>query len=150
MAFQRPKKQPNFATLKSTLAQTKKTEHPLYQTIQILIERLMQFQGITVEEIADINNSINNVNSVVNNLADKTRTYITKDDETLNLPNSIQLLAGTNVAFDDTVANKRTINVTIPPVSVSDHVPMTLGGEPLEFMSDGDGSSILIEYTPGT
>lgn len=149
MAFRPKKKQPNFATLKSTLAQTKKTENPLYQTIQILIERLMQFQGITVEDLGDINASINNVLSIVNNLADKTRTYLTTGDETLNLPNSVQLLAGTNVTFNDTVPNKRTINVSVPS-SVIDHVPMTLGGEPLEFMSDGDGSSILIEYTPGS
>ena len=146
MAFRPEKKQPNFATLKSTLAQTKGTEHPLYQTIQILIERLMQFQGITVEQLGDVNNSVNDVLSIVNNLADKTRTYITVGDEVIHLPNSVQLLAGSNVTFDDTVPNKRTINVTASP----DHVPMTLGGEPLEFMSDGDGSSILIEYTPGT
>ena len=145
MAFQRPKKQPNFATLKSTLAQTKKTEHPLYQTIQILIERLMQFQGITVEEVADINNSINNVNSVVNNLADKTRTYITVGNEVLHLPNSVQLLAGLNVTFDDTVPNKRTINVTIP--ATADHVPMATGAEPLEIMSDGAGNVFLVGFT---
>jgi hypothetical protein len=145
MAFQRPKKQPNFATLKSTLAQTKNTEHPLYQTIQILIERLMQFQGITVEELGDVNASVNNVLSIVNNLADKTRTYITVADEVLNLPNSVQLLAGLNVTFDDTVPNKRTINVTIP--ATADHVPMATGAEPLEIMSDGAGNVFLVGFT---
>lgn len=146
MAFRPPKKQPNFATLKSTLAQTKGTEHPLYQTIQILIERLMQFQGITVEQLGDVNNSINDVNSVINNLADKTRTYLTVTDETLNLPNSVQLLAGLNVLFDDTVPNKRTINVTIP--SIADHVPLATGAEPLEIMSDGAGNVFLVGFTP--
>jgi len=147
MAFQRPKKQPSFATLKTTLAQagTAHKDNALYQTIQILIERLMQFQGITVEELGDINASVNNVLSIVNNLADKTRTYLTVNDEVLNLPNSVQLLAGLNVTFDDTVANKRTINVNIP--ATADHVPMATGAEPLEIMSDGAGNVFLVGFT---
>jgi hypothetical protein len=39
-------------------------------------------------------------------------TYLTVDDETGDLVNSRQLLAGTNVSFDDGVAGERTINVT--------------------------------------
>jgi hypothetical protein len=145
MAFRPPKKQPDFTGLKTTLAQIGSKDNALYQTIQILIERLAQFQGITVDQLGDVNNSINDVLSIVNNLADKTRTYITTNDETLNLPNSVQLLAGTNVAFDDTVANKRTINVTIPPIA--DHVPMATGAEPLEIMSDGAGNVFLVGFT---
>jgi hypothetical protein len=145
MAFRPKKKQPDFAGLKSTLAQTKQTEHPLYQTIQILIERLMQFQGVTLEDIADINASVNNVVSIVNNLADKTRSYITVNDEVIHLPNSVQLLAGLNVLFDDTVPNKRTINVPIP--ASADHVPMATGAEPLEIMSDGAGQVFLVGFT---
>jgi len=149
MAFQKPKQQPNFATLKSTLAQTKEAEHPLYQTIQILIERLMQFQGITVKDIADINASVNNILSIINTVADKNRTYITETDESLNLPNSRKLVAGSNVTFNIATPNQLRIDVATP-TTATDHVPLCLGGEPLEFMSDGDGSSILIEYTPGT
>jgi hypothetical protein len=37
-------------------------------------------------------------------------TFLTVSDETSDLPNSRQLLAGTNVTFDDTVAGERTIN----------------------------------------
>lgn len=144
MAFTPKAKQPEFASLKTTLAQIKGKDNALYQTIQLLIERLMQFQGITVNDVADINASINNVNSIVNNLADKTRTYITTDDEVLNLPNSVQLLAGLNVTFDDTVPNKRTINVDI---SAADHVPMATGAEPLEIMSDGAGHVFLVGFT---
>jgi hypothetical protein len=29
-----------------------------------------------------------------------------------------------------------------------DHVPMTMGTEPLTFLSDGFGNAIYIEYTP--
>lgn len=37
-------------------------------------------------------------------------TYLTADDETVGLPNSLQLLAGTNITFDDSVPNQRTIS----------------------------------------
>jgi molybdopterin converting factor small subunit len=146
MAFQKPKVQPNFATLKSTLAQVKSKDNALYQTIQILIERLMQFQGITVETEGDINDSINNVNSVVNNLADKTRTYITGDDEVLNLPNSLQLLAGTNITFDTTVPNKLTLNVS---AAVDDYVVLSDGVTPTPLpIDDGFGNFVYVAYTP--
>ncbi len=52
MAFRKPKKQPQFADLIGILAQTKDTENPLYQTVQEIIKRLTQFQGVTVEELA--------------------------------------------------------------------------------------------------
>lgn len=43
--------------------------------------------------------------------ADPNLTYLTEVDESADLPNSRALLAGTNVTFDDTVPNARTINV---------------------------------------
>lgn len=39
-------------------------------------------------------------------------TFLTTADEHATLPNSRELLAGTNVTFDDTVAHQRTINAT--------------------------------------
>lgn len=39
-------------------------------------------------------------------------TYLTVDDETADFVNSRQMLAGTNITFDDTVAGKRTINAS--------------------------------------
>lgn len=113
MAYRPPKKQPQFADLKGILAQTKdKTEPSLYQTVAQIIDRLTQFQSVTLEEIADINNSISSSETIINITANKKATYHTKDDETLNLPNSWQLLAGTGITFDDTVPNKRTISST--------------------------------------
>lgn len=38
--------------------------------------------------------------------------YLTHSDESVALPNSRRLLAGTNVTFDDSVPNERTINTT--------------------------------------
>jgi hypothetical protein len=144
MAFQKPKKQPDFSALKTTLAQIKTSDNALYQTFQILIERLTQFQGITVEGIADINASINNVFSIVSTVADKTRTYITFDDETLNLPNSYQILPGTNITFDTTVPNQLTISAT--GGATEDHVPLATGAEPLEIMSDGACHVFLVGF----
>ena len=39
--------------------------------------------------------------------------YLTRDDEVVALPQSaFNLLAGTGIAFDDSVAHKRTVNNT--------------------------------------
>lgn len=58
MPFRPPKKQPQFADLKGVLSQSKKTDNALYQTVQILIERLMQFQGITVDRLAGVDKEL--------------------------------------------------------------------------------------------
>jgi hypothetical protein len=39
------------------------------------------------------------------------KTYLTDTDESADLANSRRLLAGTNISFDDSVANQRTLNV---------------------------------------
>lgn len=106
MPFKPPKKQPQFADLKGILAQTKETENPLYQTIQVLIERLVQFRAVTIEQIEDVTIPEN----ILQNVATKFATYHTKEDEVAVLPNSWQLLAGPGIVFDDSVPNKRTIS----------------------------------------
>lgn len=113
MAFKPKTKQPEFASLKTVLAQSD-VKAPLYQTIQLLIERLMQMQGVTLQDIADINASINDVNTAINVIEGilKLRTFITLEDETLYLPNSYQVLPGTNITFDTSVDNQLTINAS--------------------------------------
>lgn len=54
MPFRPPKKNPQFADLKGILAQTKDIENPLYQTVQILIDRLSQNQSVNAEQVAAI------------------------------------------------------------------------------------------------
>ena len=49
-------------------------------------------------------------NAISSGLADL--DFLTFSDESADLPNSRQLLAGTFVTFDDSVANQRTVNVT--------------------------------------
>lgn len=131
MAFRKPQKQPEFADLKGILAQTKNTTNPaLYQTIQVLIERLTQFRTVTLEEVADINNSINNSQAILNIVADKKASYITELDEALKLPNSRQLLAGPGITLDYSVPNKLTISSTGGSGSYYD-APLS-DGDPIE------------------
>ena len=52
MAFKPPKKSPQFADLKGILAQVKEIDNPLYQVIQLIIERLTQLNLVTPEELA--------------------------------------------------------------------------------------------------
>lgn len=65
-------------------------------------------------------------------------TYITWTDESARLPNSREELAGTLISFDDTVANKRTINASC-------YMPVNIGEL---FMTIGGGNPLVIPYTP--
>jgi hypothetical protein len=121
MGFTPPQKQPDFATLKATLAQIKEKDNALYRTIKSIIDLLMRFQGITVQELGDINNSINSISSVVNLVPTiKERTFLTELDETLYLPHARRLLAGTNISFDDSVDGERTVNAILTALSTLD------------------------------
>jgi len=58
MAYRPAKKQPQFADLKGILSQSKQTDNALYQTVQILIERLTQLQGNLNEDISSIKEAV--------------------------------------------------------------------------------------------
>ena len=145
MAFRKPKNQPEFADLIGILAQSKDTDNALYQTTQELINRLTQFKVVTTEQLADINNSVNNSITIINLKADKKASYLTDKDESLNFPNSRQLLAGTGITFDDSVPNKRTIKST--GGSGGDHYdcPLT-DGDPIEAeLIFADGECVIVQ-----
>ncbi len=73
-------------------------------------------------------------------------TYITVNNEVPSLPNSRRLLAGTNITFDDTVANQRTINGAATPL---DYVVASDGVTPVPApVDDGFGNFIYVPYTP--
>lgn len=145
MAFRKPKKQPEFADLKGILAQTKKqTESPLYQTVQTLIERLTQFRTVSIEQVADINNSINDTDTIINITANKKATYITETDESLNLPKSRQLLAGTGITLDYSVPNKLTISSSGGSGSYYDS-PLTDGDVDEMELITADGDCIIVQ-----
>lgn len=82
-----------------------KRDNPLFQVINQLIG-LLQDVGNKAE--TDLNN-------VTTTLVDA--DYITWSDESTLLPNSRELLPGDNVTFDDSVANERTIDVTVPTLN---------------------------------
>lgn len=73
----------------------------LYQTIKELINASRNGQTELGQTTTVINNNISsNANA----------TYITSTDQTPVLPNSRQLLAGTNITFDDSITGERTVN----------------------------------------
>jgi hypothetical protein len=69
MAFIPPEKEVQFADLKGVLSQSRAIDPALYQTIQILLERLDQLKA-THDEV------INNINNSVNTIIDNTSTTI--------------------------------------------------------------------------
>lgn len=81
-----------------------KRDNPLFQVINQLIG-LLQDVGNKAE--TDLNN-------VTTTLVDA--DYITWTDESILLPNSRELLPGDNIAFDDSVANERTVDVALDQV----------------------------------
>lgn len=70
----------------------------LYQTINGLITAAQKNQDA-------VDASINNIDILLQSL-----TYITSSDESANLPNSRQLIAGSNITIDDSVPNQLTIS----------------------------------------
>lgn len=137
MPFRPPKPTPQFADLKGILAQSKQTEDAIYQVIQSIIERLDQLKINVVEKIDG------NAAAAILHFATRDATYHTKEDETGALPNSVQLLAGANVIFDDSVANQRTISVGGGAGVYDD--PLTDGILPATELIFADGNCIIVQ-----
>jgi len=145
MVFHPKKEQPDLASLITTLANSRiQTSNPaLYQTIFALIQRAIQSQGLFVNDIKEINDSINSainiLNIVVGNLAKA--TFWTELDESLKFPNSVQVLAGSGITLDYSIPNEVTITGSGGGV-----LPMVTGAEPPQLMSNGAGDLIIIPY----
>lgn len=113
---------------------TQTTNNSLYQTIFYLIRAVKELQNETDAAIS----GIPVVPAGIEDL-----DFLTHSDESAILPNSRQLIAGTNVSFDDTIVNQRTVNVS----SSSDGVwmPLTDGVTPeTQLIFDGFGSCIMV------
>lgn len=138
MAFKPGPVQPDFSSLVVSLdnSRTQLSNYSLYQTILFLIQNTQKARDLLVADVDTINEQISEI------LAS---TFLTVNDESNDFPNSRQLLAGVGVAFDDSIPNRRTINVTATGI---DHVPLATGAEPLEIMSDGAGHVFLVGFTP--
>lgn len=105
MAFKPPPKQPDFSSLIISLdnSKTQISNYSLYQTIFFLITNTGKARDLLIDSIDTINEQISEI------LAS---SFLTVNDETVDFPNSRQLLAGLGIAFDDTVAGRRTISAT--------------------------------------
>jgi Collagen triple helix repeat (20 copies) len=89
----------------------------------ILFDSLVPNQLTISVDLVDIESELNAIES---------SDLITFSDETAVFPNSRAIYAGSNVSFDDSVANRRTINVTIPtiPPNLSNSTYLTITAEP--------------------
>ena len=135
MPFKPPSKKSDFSSLVVSLDASKiqQSNFSLYQTIFFLIQNAIRDGKLTQQDIDTINEDVSTIFAA---------NFLTHADETLNFPNSRNLLAGSGIAFDDTVAGERTISAT----STGGFVPMTTGAEPLEIMSNGAGEVLLIGF----
>lgn len=104
----------------------------LFQVIDQLIQSVR-------EHVGQINATVGSGSNALS-----TKSFITKNDEAGTLPNSIQLLAGDNVSFDDSVPGKRTIDVSGTGVQWS---VLTDGDliEPELIFASGD---VIMTHTP--
>lgn len=130
----------NFTRLQSILVQTKQqTENnPLYQVIKGLIDVCRQEQ-ISVKD--SIGNVVDDVNAVIGPGGDLANaTFITVNDETGNFPNSRQLVAGTGITIDTSVAGQITISA-----SSGIWAPLTDGDLDEAELIFADGACIMVE-----
>ena len=84
------------------------TDPQLYQVIKSLIQTLQLIQSNKGN--SDLVQAIADIQKVINAL--ELEGFLTWEDDSATLKNSRELLAGTNITFDDTVINQRTINAT--------------------------------------
>lgn len=105
MPFRPDRAQPDFADLITSLNNSRNQikDNPLYQTVFLLLQRITTSRNNIVKQLEDIDELVNDL------LAS---TYLTVEDESVQLINSRQLLPGTNITFDDTLPHKRIVNST--------------------------------------
>lgn len=118
MAF-KPRKDPNEPVdvdrLQSILNQTDTPakNNPLYQFLNTLIANISKIQSGLQTQITDVKTLVPGGGTTPitppGTFAPADADFITWSDETADLPNSRNLIAGTGITFDDSVANERTI-----------------------------------------
>lgn len=100
MSFRPDPVPPDMDRLKSSLLKSgiQADNNPLFQVITQLIDAVRRNQIIT-------NNNI----TAAGGTGSVTEDYLTHSDESVALPNSRNLIAGTNITFNDATPNERTI-----------------------------------------
>lgn len=137
MPFKPGPVQPDFSSLIVSLDNSKLqvTNYSLYQTIFFLIQNTAKARDLLVT-------SIDTINEIISKIA--ATTFLTVEDETLNFPNSRQLLAGIGITFDDTIPGKRTISATGGSVPVG-----VFGGGDSGFSEFGEVDNFSIPGPKG-
>lgn len=94
----------NLDKLKSLLLRTglAQSDNTLYQFLSQLVTAIQDLFALVNSQITTISSSSGPVDS----------DYLTWSNETATLPNSRQVLAGTNISFDDSTPGERTINAS--------------------------------------
>lgn len=135
-----------------------KSDNRLYQVLKNLIENLLKEEQTTTAIAAVISGGTGitqltgdvtagpGTGSVVATVLALASQVLSSADITAFFPNSRELLAGTNITFDDTVPNERTISST-GGGSSSDHVLMGDGATPPSPMTIGN-QFMYVAYTP--
>jgi len=153
MAWKGQQSEPiDYISLLSVLINSKiqQTNPPLYQVISELLRRLNDNKKAVDTAIEELEVQTTTIGDTIINISGITgdASFITVNDETISLPNSVQLLAGTGINFDDSVPNKRTIIATGGTGGGSGGVlPMVNGEEPPQLLSNGVGDLVIIPYT---
>ena len=111
MAFRQSKKLPQFADLITVLARSKDTDNALYQTIQEIINRLDQFiaAGGGVGSGDGTGQGPQGPTGPPGPMPPLLETFITANPE-VTLANHRQLIAGSNITLDTTVAGQIKVN----------------------------------------
>jgi hypothetical protein len=117
MAWKGRKEEPvNFNQLISTLVSSgiHATNNALFQTINQLILYCQKNKNLTITNIEEINTNIKDLSDITiiaqQNIKDA--TFWTENDETASFASSIQVIAGTGITLDYTVANQVTVSST--------------------------------------
>lgn len=158
MAFKKVKTNKQFADLKGVLTQSKQTDPALAQTVSVLIDRLTKFQSETNEAIAASASGIGAGETPSGGgggggggtgltLADLTQSFLTRNIETADLVNSLQLIAGLNITFDTSVANQLKINATAGGGAAATHydTPLTDGDPDETNLIFASGDCIIVQ-----
>ena len=137
MPFKPDRVQPDFSSLVTSLdnSRVQNANYSLYQTILFLIKNVARSRDLIIDDIAALDEEASEIAAA---------SFLTAEDESGTFANSRQLLAGTNITFDDTIAGQRTVNAT--GSSSGGMIPMATGAEPLEIMSNGAGEILLIGF----
>jgi hypothetical protein len=98
---------PDIKKLKTSLQQSsiQESDKPLFQTINLLIDWISQFQ-VFINGIVTGGTGSGGILGL---------TYLTHTNEVATLPNSKQLNAGNQISFDDSVPGIRTVDASAYP-----------------------------------